>query len=197
GLARSALDARASACRARRLDDGASARAARTRPAERERALVVFDRTAATALRADDGRRARSRAAAATGVTCHLAGEVDGGGDAVDGVEEREVQLRLEVVAPARTNALTALATTATAKKVAEQVAEPTEVAHVLGREREAPRARARAARTGTEPARHRPEAPDLVVGLALLGVGQHVVGRRDVLEPILVAGVGVGMVLL
>src|SRR5438270_1825644 len=76
-LARSALDARASACRARRLDDGASARAARTRPAERERALVVFDRTAATALRADDGRRARSRAAAATGVTCHLAGEVD------------------------------------------------------------------------------------------------------------------------
>jgi len=46
-------------------------------------------------------------------------------------------------------------------------------------------------------PAGHGAEAPDLVVGLALLGVGQDVVGGRDLLEPILVARVRVGVMLL
>ena len=47
------------------------------------------------------------------------------------------------------------------------------------------------------EPAGHRAEAADLVVLLALGGVAQHVVGRRDLLEPVLRPGVGVGVVLL
>src|SRR5207245_215511 len=63
--------------------------------------------------------------------------------------------------------------------------------------EGEAALARARAAGARAEAAGHGTETANLVVGRALLGVGQDVVGRRDLLEAILVAGVGVGMVLL
>src|SRR5207248_5677757 len=168
-----------------------------------ERALVVLDGAAAAAGRAHDRGRARGRTAPVTGVARHLAGEVDGGRDAVDGIEERQVQLGLEIVASARSDRLAASAAThatPTAEEVAEQVAEATHVAHVLGGEGEAPAARsarAEAGPTGTESAGHGAETADLVVGLALLVVGEDVVGGGDLLEALLVAGVGVGVMLL
>ena len=105
--------------------------------------------------------------------------------------------------APAGAHGLPTAPTThaaATPEEVAEQVAQATEVAHVLGREREAARARAGstgAEATGTEAPGHRAETADLVVGRALLVVGEDVVGGGDLLERLLVAGVGVGVMLL
>src|SRR6202000_1407185 len=98
-------------------------------------------------------------------------------------VLEGQVQRRLHVGAALRP-ALGARAAAAP-EQAPEEVAQ---VAHVLHAERAAPR-RAEAA----DGARRAP----LVVLLALLGVAQHVVGRAALLEALLGARVGVGVVLL
>jgi hypothetical protein len=117
---------------------------------------------------------------------------VDPGRDAAHGVLEGEVQLGLEVLAPVGPGAPAASTLALAPEEVAEQVAE---VAAVLEREAAEP-ARPAAAR---EPGARRPEPPHLVVLLAPLGVADHVVGGRHLLEALLgggVAGVGVGVVL-
>src|SRR4051794_38908360 len=141
------------------------------------------------ALGAHDRARARRRTAAAARAARRFAREVDRRGDAVHGVDERQVQLRLEVVAPLGTRGAAATATPPTGGSAAEdgpeQVAQAADVAEVLGIEREAAgagptRAEATATAAGTaEAARHRAQAAHLVVGLALLVVGEDVVGGR------------------
>src|SRR6202023_3807739 len=69
------------------------------------------------------------------------------------------------------------------------------QVAHVGGPE--APGGAGSAGARGAEAAGERSEATDLVVLLALVGVTEDVVGRADLLEAILRAGVGVRVVLL
>src|SRR5205085_7863868 len=128
------------------------------------------------------------------GAASRLAGDVHDRGDAVDGVHERQVQLGLEVVATSRARSR-APAATAAAEEAAEQIAE---VAHVADVEAEIAALRPAAATTEgattraetAEPSAstHRAEAADLVVLLALGAVTEHVPGRGDVLELLLVA---------
>ena len=129
--------------------------------------------------------------------------------DAAHGVVEREVQLGLEVLAALRRvrAAPAAPAAGTRAEQVAEEVAQAAarvevDVELVAARTTEASAAVAGAA-TRTETAgtdAGRDHAPDLVVLLALLGVTQHVVGGRDLLEAVFgvfVPRVRVGVVLL
>ena len=137
------------------------------------------------------GRRPR----AAAGVAAGVGGEVDRGGDPVDGVLEGEVELGLDVVAPLGAGAgHVAVAPVAPAEQAAEDVAEVADVLHPEA-------AAAGPAEAAGEPtgagAGHRAHGPDLVVLLAGLGVVEDVVGGGDLLEGLLLAGVGVGVVLL
>src|SRR4051794_69797 len=185
-LAWTALHPRTMAGRARVLDDHPVAAAARARRAEREHPLVVLDHAAAGALRAHDRRGAGARAAAVAGRTRRVRGQVDGGGDPLDRVGEREVQLRFEVLAALRPGAPARSGAAAT-EEASEDVAQP--AAEVLGRERVATRPAEAAGRAGAaaaEHAAHRAHAADLVVLLALVGVADHVVGGRDLLEAVL-----------
>src|SRR5690606_41158439 len=102
------------------------------------------------------------------------------GGDALDRVDEAEMQLGLEVGAalgpgPARR---AACPPPTAGEEAAEQVGD------VVGAEREAART------LPAEAARHGTHAADLVVLLALLGVADDVVGGRHLLEPLLGLGV-------
>ena len=118
-----------------------------------------------------------------------LAGQVDRGRDALEGLVEGEVELSLQVVAPLRAGRPRG------APPAAEQAPEEiTQVAQVPDPEVEP--ARTSATRTG-EGVGAGTEGADLVVLLALGRVPEHVVGGRDVLEAILGSGVGVGVVLL
>src|SRR5205085_6695820 len=140
------------------------------------------DHASARALRADHRARARGRAGAVAGVTGRFARDVHRGRDAVDGVEERQVQLGLEVVAPLRAGGAAAAAATSPrpAAEAAEDAAEEVaEVAGVVGAEGEATRTAGAAAEASraAEAARHRAQPTDLVVGRALLGIGEDVVG--------------------
>src|SRR5439155_24509608 len=151
----------AAAGRARLLDDHPPSAALRAGLAERERALVLLDRAAARAARADDRAGAGRRTRAVARRTGRLARDVDRRGDAIDRVEERQVQLRLEVVAARRSGAAATRRPPAT-EQSAEQITEVAEVAD----EREPLGARA-----GREAATtHRPQPAHLVVLLALLG---------------------------
>src|SRR5690606_33153011 len=138
-------------------------------------------------------RRARPRAGAGARRARRLARQVDGGRDAAGGVLERQVQLGLEVAPPVGAGAPAGpRARAGAAEQATEDVAE---VAQVLEPEAAGPCAGAPAGETCA----HGPEAADLVVLLALLGVADHVVGGRDLLEALLgglVARVGVGVVL-
>src|SRR3546814_1154838 len=124
-LAGSVLDAGPAAARAGIVDDGATATARRARRREREEALVVGHDPSATAARALPGARAglgaRSRAGVARGVAC----EVHGGGDALHRVDEGEVELGFEVLAPVGTSGAAVAATaTAAPEEAAEDVAD-------------------------------------------------------------------------
>ena len=164
---RAPLAARAVTRRARRLDDRAHAAALRARLLQREQALRGRDDARPTALRAGDRRRSGRRPCAVTGVTGEL--ELHGHGrlHAPQRVLEREAHLHLDVVPPLSALRLLLLRAAAV-EQPAEDVAE-VEVAEV---ER-------RAARRGP-PVRR----PELVVLLALLRVGEHVVRRLHLLEP-------------
>ena len=143
------------------------------------------------------GAGARRGAGPAAGVAGRLGGDVDGGGEAVDGVEERQVQAGLEVLAPldargaAGARPAGPAGPVAPAEDVAEQVAEVVDPEAAAGSG-----AAGRAAHAG-EGVAGRAQAADLVVLLALGRVAEHVVGGRDLLEPVLGPGVGVGVVLL
>ena len=202
-LSRPSLDAGATTGGAGVGDDRVGPAARRARRGEREHALVVVEHAAAVAVLAGRRAAARTGARAVAGAARHVAGEVEGRGDAGDGLAERQVKLGLEVAAPLGSTAPrgAAAAPTATAT-AAEQTAE--QVAEVGTLEAEASGC---AAGTGGEPARalaaaeahapHGAERADLVVLLALGLVTHDVVGGRDRLEALLgggVVGVGVGM---
>ena len=182
------------------LDDAAATAARGAHLGERERTLVDGHRAGAVARGAPLGERARLRAGAVAHVAGRFRRDVHRRGDAVDGVEEVEVQLGLDVLAALGTDrALVATAPRAAAtaaEEVAEDPAEVAQVAEVLdadvlvatgttltaGESTEATEATRTA---GTAARRH--HLADLVVLLALLGVAEHVVRGRDLLE----AGLG------
>src|SRR5581483_4547654 len=120
----------------------------------------------------------------------------------VDGVEEVEVQLGLEVGAPLRAGR-TAAAPATTPPAAEEPAEEVAETADVLEVDRLALEATGEAAVPAAEPARADAAGDhlaNLVVLLALLGIAEHLVGGRDLLETLLgdrVALVGIGVVLL
>ena len=127
----------------------------------------------------------------------------------MDGVQEVEVELGLEVRAALRCRSRVAAATTAPtaeaaapALRIAEQAAEEVgEVDALLEREAAGPATtESAAARTAAAVRAGGHHAPDLVVLLALRRVTEDVVGRGDLLELLLglaVPGVRVGVVLL
>ena len=114
-------------------------------------------------------------------------GHVDRGGDPVHGIGERQVQCGFHVGA-ARGSPCGGRRPSPVAEQAAEEVAQ---VAHVLHPEGAA------AGRAGAEASGYRPVLADLVVLLALLGITEDVVRRADLLEAVLGARVGVGVVLL
>ena len=112
-----------------------------------------------------------------------------------DGVDEGQVQLGLEVLAPAGTGRgprpPPAPAAAAAAEDAAEQVAEvvdPEVGAEALAPPGPPPAAKGLAAG---------PSRRTSSYSLRLAGVAEHVVGGRDLLEALLGARVGVGVVLL
>ena len=175
--------------RARVLDDRPGAAAARARLGDREQALALGLDAAALAARADLGRRARLGAGAVAGRAA-LRGR-DGERDlrALDRLLEGDRDLGLEVAAAlgagaARAGAPRAAAAAAAAEEVGEDVA------------RSEP-----ASKPPAPPPPGPPPANDAaaVVLLALVGVAEDVVGRRDLLEALLgllVARVAVRVVL-
>src|SRR5581483_11447900 len=190
---RRALAPRAAAVAARLLDDDAVAAAARAGLGQREQAVAVGDDARAVALRAGDRPRPGLRAGAAADVAGRLRLDRHPHGDALERVVEREAHARLEVGAALRPRPRRAAAAAAAedAAQPAEQVGQVAEVdvldANVL-EAAEGPGAGAADA-SGAE----------AVVLLALLRVGEQVVRRLDVLEPLLrllVAGVAVRVVL-
>ncbi len=168
------------------------------RRAEREEALVVVEHAAAVAAGARRRCGARLGAAAVAGRAGRLGHEVDRRLDPVDRVEERQVQLGLEVVAalgpgPARRAPGRRVATPAATEQPAEQVVD---VGRRVGEGAigagPAPESAAHAAH-----ATHGTELAHLVVLLALGLVAHDVVGGRDLLEAVFgarIVGVGVGM---
>src|SRR5712692_2081079 len=182
------LAAGTAAARARVFDHRAVAAAARARLREPEQALALGDDAAAVALGADLRRRARLR----PGAAALSAGELERDGDsrlhALERVLERQADLDLDVVASLRARLARPAgpAAEAAAEEIAEEAREVAQVAEIEG-----------------DPARPGPELPVRravrVVGLALLGVGEDVVGGLDLLEALLgglVVGVGVRVVL-
>src|SRR6266508_5920341 len=189
-LAGTVLDAGAVASRARLVDDDPSTRARRAGLAEREVALVLVEHASAVTRRAPAGGRAGLCPRPVTGRAGHVAGEVDGRGDAVRRVLEGQVQLGFEIAATLRSRP--AICARAAAGGPGEHARE--HVPDVAGVEAE-PTGSGRTA----EHATHRAHRPDLVVLLALRRIADHVVRGRYLLEPLLrsaVVGVGVGVVL-
>ena len=156
--------------------------------AEGEQALVVVEAPRPAAARAGVRRGARCGAAAAAVRAPDLLGHVDRRRDAVHRVLEGQVQLRLHVGPALGPTLGRARPAGAPAEEATEEVAEVAHVVHAEGA--------AAAARHAAEAA-DRPAGADLVVLLALVGVADHVVGGADLLEALLRAGVGVGVVLL
>src|SRR4051794_28617053 len=124
-------------------------------------------------------------------MTCAAGGigvELQCGGDSIDRVEEVERELSLHVAAPLGSGALRAATAAATIEQVADEVADV-----------EVERAAAGTPGGTAETTGHRPEPTRLVVVLALGGITDHVVGRRDLLEALLrgwITLVGVRMML-
>ena len=130
---------------------------------------------AAAALRTDDRRRPRLRARAAADVAARLEAHRERRLDALERVLERQGDLDLDVRAPLAARLPGRPAAHAAAEQPAEQVAEVAELAEV---ERDALAARAEA-HTAVRRA-------VVVVGLALLRVGEDVVGGLQLLEALL-----------
>ena len=182
--------ARAPAVGAGVVDDGARAAALRACLGDGEAADVTTDGApplaGAAQARAAAGRGARPRARGA-GLGLLQGHRHLGTGH---GLVERQRHLHLQVLAAPGT-ARRAAAATATAAAATEHGSE--DVAQVAE-----PGATGGAAHAAVAAAHAREPALGVVL-LALLGVGQHVVGVRDLLEALLglrVAGVGVGVVL-
>ncbi len=120
--------------------------------------------------------------------------------DALCGVFEREREPGFEIGAALLAGTSGRSPTPAAAPHPAEQTTEQVVDVRVVAHEREALGATASAGTRAAAEARcHRPEAAHLVVLLALLRVAEHVVGGRDLLEPLLglhVALVRVGVML-
>ncbi len=174
-------DAGARAGRAGRVDEHAPPAAVRAGPAEGEEALVVVEHAASVAVGTDPRRGAwRGARPLAVGAR-HLAHQVHRRGDALDAVEELEVQVGLEVGATLGPTAERAARAVARAPR-RDRTGCP------AGRRCRGVEARAApATAAGPGPgARHRTHRPDLVVLLASLGVTDHVVGRGDRLELLL-----------
>src|SRR5690606_27237888 len=117
------LDAGAAAGGARVLDDLAPAPALGARLAEGEVALVVVEHAAPATARAGDRRGAGARAAAVAGGAGGVGREVDLGRDPSDRVEERQVQVGLEVLPALGARAAPAAPPTGAREQPAEQVA--------------------------------------------------------------------------
>src|SRR5581483_2879520 len=189
---RRALAPRAAAVAARLLDDDAVAAAARAGLGQREQAVAVGDDARAVALRAGDRPRPGLRAGAAADVAGRLRLDRHPHGDALERVVEREAHARLEVGAALRPRPRRAAAAAAAedAAQPAEQVGQVAEVDVLDANVLEA------AEGPGARP---HPGGAEAVVLPALLGVGEQVVRRLDVLEPLfglLVARVAVRVVL-
>src|SRR6185295_3923875 len=163
---------------ARALDHLAAAAAARTRLADREEALALGVDTPATASGADDRRGAGLSPAAVAGRTGRLLRDRDDDLDPLHRLLERQPRLGLQV--PPANGRL--VAAPATSEEGGEDVAQVRGEASAA----KAPRSEAREHAAG-------------VVLLALLGVGQRVVGLLNLLEALLgflVALVSIGVVL-
>src|SRR5581483_8790712 len=174
------------------VHDQAPALAVAARLGEREgAALAVADVPGADAGRADPGRRPGLGAGAGARLARGLAGHPQRHGRAVDRLQETQRHLGLDVRA-----ATGAGRRTAAVEQAAEEVAHPAEPAGLRGRataaEEVAEVEAAGAARAGTEAAVGE-ERAGLVVLLAPLGVGEHVVGLGDLLEALL--GLAVALV--
>src|SRR5687767_9837320 len=149
-------------------DDAAPSGASAAGLAEREEALIVVGDAAAVARRARLRDRARSGTTAFAGLTRGVAGEMHGGGHAVDGVDERQVQFGFEIstscgAGAARSARPPAALIPAATEELSEEPGEITTIFEAI----------AAAARL-TEPARHRAEPAHLVVLLALGLVAEH-----------------------
>src|SRR5204862_5203633 len=161
------------------LDHRAAPAAPRARLADREEALALTDDAAPAALRARDRSRAGVGARAAARLARPLLRHRDRYLGPGHRLVERDLDLRFEI-APARR----LLLGTAPAEEAREDVSE------VRGEA---------AAPAEAAPATEAREHPAGVVLLALLGIGQRVVGLLDLLEPLLrgvVAGVPIRVVL-
>src|SRR6266508_4620845 len=158
--------------------------AARTRLREPEEALALDGHAAALALRANLRRRAGLRPGAAALAAGGLRLDRDLRLDSAQRILERQAHLHLEIRPSAGTLPLRATSEDVTQPaEAAEEVADVTEVEIDSGAAGEAPAV---------------PRA-ERVVLLALVGVGEDVVGGLDLLEPLLgllVARVLVGVVL-
>src|SRR5512132_2735766 len=188
--------ARASARRARVLHDATGTPAPRAGLRHLEEPLVDADRSQATALGTGDGRRPRLSARPPAGWTWRGPLDAHRNRGPTHGLVEGDPNLRLEVGA-----ACGPPLPPAPAGEHAEQVPQVADVAEpeVLDPD---PSPGSRAAPTGEAAGSEARggHVPDLVVLLALVLVADDVVGRRDLLEPLLgglVSGVGVGVVLL
>ena len=187
------LDRCAAACRGRgtsgqgSLDDDAVAAAARARLGEGEEALVARAHAAPVALGAHRRAGARRRARAAA-VAQRPASRPGSSAARPYRLVEREVDRppgRRRGGPPARSPP---------APAAGRGRRSPSSVGDVEARRCRVPRNRAGRSRWARAA-----RGAELVVRLALLGVGQRVVGRRDLLEPLLglrVARVRVGVVL-
>src|SRR5213078_733440 len=186
-LPRPVLDAGAAARVTRMLDDPSRAAAPGTGLCELEHPLVHRDLTGTTALRTRDRLRAGLRARSAARLARRHAADLHRYGGPVHRILERDPHLGLEVGAALRLRPPSAATAAPAPEQPPEQVAQVAEVLDV-----EALDPHALPAGTGETAAREptaeaRPgHLPDLVVALALLVVAEHVVRRRDLLEPLL-----------
>ena len=174
---------RPSARFARALDHLAAAAALGARLADREESLALAVHAASPAARADDRGRPRLRAGPLAGRASGRLRHGDRDLDPLHGLLERQRHLGLEVAAAHRLRARSAAAPEEGGEDVAEVGGKP-------------------AARAGCASRAALPEAREHAAGvvlLALLGVGEGVVGLLDLLElllGLLVAGVAVRVVL-
>ncbi|MNN30569.1 hypothetical protein D3C81_1442220 [compost metagenome] len=163
----------------------AAAVAARAGLLHREEALLHAHLADAAAGGAGDRRSARLGAAAAAGLAADQGRHADGHGGAAHRLFEIQLEGVAQVAAALRTATLTAAAA---AEEVAEHVAEDVGEVGATGAE----------AGTATH-ARVDPGMPVLVVGRALAGVGEHLVGLVGLLELLLgrlVVGIAVRVIL-
>ena len=173
------------------VDDRASARTCRAWSAEREQALVVVVYTGSATVGAASGSGAglgsRARARRASGI----ARQMDDRCEPMDGIGEVQVKVGFEIDTSLATRTPRfASAPSASPEHAAQNVAE---ITHLVETSIES-----LAIATHTvEPTSDGPQMSDLVVGLSLLVVAEHVVSRRNLLETLLsclVARVGIGV---